>query len=79
MRVDDQGNEIMVKVAEEKEHPQPTQEPDPIVLTRKDKVDMLDRMIESWEKLPPQALAGPVSGSDLCSLMLLLSSILKSD
>ncbi len=72
LRVDDQGNEILVKV---KDDVKPLYNENP---SREDKLKMLDEMIKSYENLPPHALEAPITGYDLVSSLLLVSSILRS-
>jgi len=73
LRVDDQGNEIIVKVENPNVKPLYNENP-----TREDKLKMLDEMIKSYESLSPQALNAPITGYDLLSSLLLISSILRS-
>lgn len=73
IRVDDQGNEIEVKVkylndVEDK----PTTSPN-----KKELLKMLEDMIENIERLPPQAMLTAITHYDFCSALLLLSSILR--
>lgn len=89
VRVDDDGNEIVVTVIEphsntkihndavdistthiKNTHPTPTYI---------DKLDMLDAMIKSVEKLPQAALSTPITHYDYLSVLMLLSSILRDD
>jgi len=73
LRVDDQGNEIIVKV----------QEPIEIIAgekpTRKDLLTMLDEMIKSYERLPSTAMSNPISHYDFCAALILLQSIMTSE
>jgi hypothetical protein len=48
-------------------------------LTKKEKLDLLQNMLDSYNNLPAHALAMPVNHYDFCSLLLLLSSLFKSD
>jgi hypothetical protein len=73
LRVDDQGNEIIVKFKESDVKPLYNEHP-----TREDKIKILDDMIENYEKLPAKALQNPVTGYDLLSALLVVSSIFKS-
>ncbi len=66
LRVDDEGNEIVVKVEENK--------PD-----KKQLIDMLDEMIKSYENLPQHVLYQPITHADLASSLLLISAILRAD
>ena len=45
---------------------------------KEDLLTMLDEMIKNIERLPPHALYSPISHADFCSLMMLLSSILRA-
>ncbi len=75
LRVDDDGNEIVVKV-KEKEDVNPLYiETKP---TKKELLDMLDEMIKSYDNLPGNAMLTPVTHYDLASSLLLLSSILRA-
>lgn len=47
--------------------------------TKRELIDMLDEMIKNVEKLPLYAMTSPISHYDYCSLMILLSSLFKSD
>lgn len=64
MEVDDQGNEVVQETIE---------------ITKKDRLNMLEEMIKSYERLPQQALHGPINHYDFISALLLLSSILRED
>jgi len=77
LRVDDQGNEVMVKVIGGKEKVE-TIELQPI-LTRKERIEMLDAMIKNIENLPQNAMTLPINHYDFYSFMLLVSSILKTE
>ena len=83
LRVDDQGNEIIVKIqyvtgdieTPEDNHVKQLYNENP---TKEDKLKLLDEMIKTYESLPPKALNAPITGYDLLSSLLLLSSILRS-
>jgi hypothetical protein len=47
--------------------------------TKKELLDMLDEMIKNVEKLPVSAMMVPITHYDYCSLMILLSAILRSE
>lgn len=74
LRVDDQGNEIIVKVKEDDVKPLYNEKP-----SKKDLLGILDEMIKSYETLPPQAMNAYVTNYDLAAALLLLSSILHED
>lgn len=76
IRLDDEGNEIIIKV-EEKETPEPIVEnviPKP---TKKEMMDMLQEMIKSYENMPQNALSTACTNYDLLSALMLLSAILR--
>jgi len=73
IRVDDNGNEIDVTVLDEKQ----VQKDDSPLKTKKEKIDLLKRMIESYEALPPQAMFEPASNGDLLQVMMIVYSIVK--
>lgn len=75
MRVDDEGNEIMVTV-KEKEQTEMVQASKP---SRAELLDMLDEMRKRIEELPQQAAFVPITHADFNSLLLLLSAIFRSD
>jgi len=90
LRVDDQGNEIVVSVKDKssKNYEQvecggintcndvkPLYNENP---TREDKIKMLDDMLATYQNLSPKALEAPITGYDLTSALLIVSSILKS-
>lgn len=77
VRVDDNGNEIQIKVLDKSEidiTPQPSYSP---IQTRKEKIDMLEAMVKNLENMPPPALALPPTHYDLYSFLVLVLSILK--
>lgn len=82
LRVDDQGNEIVIKVIDKDEvsHDTPeistSVEPKPI--TKEEKIQMLAEMCNSIENLPPQAMWTAVNQYDLYNALALIVSILKS-
>lgn len=46
---------------------------------KKELLDMLDEMQKRIENLPQGALYSPITHADFCSLLMLLSAILRSD
>jgi hypothetical protein len=48
-------------------------------ITKRDLIDELDRMIENIERLPATAMLNPINHYDFTSLLILLSTILRSD
>ena len=77
LRVDDNGNEIVVKVTNGDKETQETHE-SPSKPTRAELLRMLDDMISNIERLPQHALMGPINHYDHVSSLILLSSILRS-
>lgn len=78
LRVDDEGNEILVKVQDEPLGKSEQLKEDPKTLTKLELIDMLDEMCKSYENLPSAAMQLPVSNADLYSALLLLSSIFRA-
>jgi len=75
MRVDDRGNEIVVKLKEENKEPIESL-PKP---TKEEIFAMLDEMIKNIENLPANALSTPVTHYDLLSSLLLISACLRAE
>jgi hypothetical protein len=82
LRVDDKGNIIVVKVnnsnsdfEKDKTTSNPVYSEN---LTREDKIKMLDDIIKSYENLPKHVLESPINGYELTSVLILISSILRS-
>jgi hypothetical protein len=76
LRVDDEGNEIIVSVKEKDSVKPLNNESAP---TKKQLLGMLADMVENIEKLPSDALRTPITHYDYWSLLLLLSAIFRSD
>lgn len=72
LRVDDQGNEIMVKV-ESDVNPLYTEKP-----KKEELLLMLDEMIASYDRLPPHAMNSFVTQTDLASALLLISGLFRT-
>ena len=76
MRIDDNGNEILVSV-KEKEDVKPLDigsKP-----TKEELLKMLEELIKSYEKLPQKAMMTPVLHADVVSLMILLLEIMRTN
>jgi len=75
MRIDDQGNEIIVKVENDDVKPLdiPSSKP-----TKEELLSMLDDIIKNIENLPPRAMTTGITHYDFASALLLLSSIFRS-
>lgn len=82
IRVDDEGNEIVVKIQNKlnsQEYQNKSEIHIPSKPTKNDMLEMLDEMIKSYERLPQHAMLTSVTQADLLSVLLLFSSILRSD
>lgn len=73
VRVDDNGNEIIVRISDEDINP-PKNISKP---TREDLLDMLDEMVKNVEKMPSHAMTLPINHYDYASLLILLSALFK--
>ncbi len=47
--------------------------------SKEEMLDMLDEMTKRIESLPPVAMYAPVTHADFCSLLMLISAILRAD
>ena len=76
LRVDDNGNEIVVKVdgTEEKEQ---KDEHGSIRMSKSDKIEMLEAMVKNIENLPQGAMAQPITHYDMYTFMILVLAIFK--
>lgn len=72
LRVDDEGNEIVV-IVKESHNSEPKSKS-----SIQDLLKMLDEMIASIDKLPSQAMYTPVNHYDFVSSLILVSSIFKA-
>ena len=79
LRVDDEGNEIIVTYQEKgkgEEQPQcPKFDQKP---TKNELLKEMDTLIAYYNEMPENALLTPVSHSDLLSVLLVISSLFKS-
>ena len=78
LRVDDNNNEIVIKVKDEDPIPDPTKMAEPQLLTKQDKIEMLETMVKNIENLPKHAMDLPINHYDFYSYLLVIVSILKS-
>ncbi len=78
LRIDDEEKEIPVSFKEKKDvKPLDNEEtPKP---TKKDLLYMLDEMVKNIERLPAHAMITPINHYDFCSLIILLSSIFRTE
>lgn len=72
LRVDDEGNEITVKI--EEKNPAPVEKPN-----KEELIAMLEEMAKNIENLPPHAMSAAISHYDLWSVLTLLTAILRAD
>lgn len=77
LRVDDEGNEILITLKDTKEDAKEEIEHNTPKPSLQELLGYLDDMIKSYDNLPTYARIGPVTNYDLLSVLLLLSSILK--
>jgi hypothetical protein len=82
LRIDDNGNEIVVKQKENnRKEDQGTEEKKEVKQEFNDRkheiLGMLDGMIKSYEGLPKHVLLSPITGYDMLSVLLLLSSLFR--
>jgi hypothetical protein len=77
LRVDDEGNEIIVKIngAETID----IEREEPPILSKKEKLDELEMMLKNIENLPKHAMTEPINHYDMFSFMALVLSILKDE
>jgi hypothetical protein len=89
IRIDDEGNEIVVKVQDDKLLKEWAKsvnewaeknisEPTNIDRRRSELINMLDEMAQKIEDLPLDAALSPVSHTDLVSLILIISAIFRA-
>lgn len=81
LRVDDEGNEIIVifKSNQEKEENKNDEVKRGSKPSKKELLDMLEIMIKSYENLPAHAMITPITNYDFLSALLLLLAVFKSD
>jgi len=77
LRVDDDGNEIIIKYNPDKDFPYETIPPPKHV--KEELVAMLDEMRKRIEDLPQAAYLTPITHADYASLLMLLSAIFKAE
>jgi hypothetical protein len=76
LRVDDEGNEIIVTVQKKENNSAIEKFHKP---NQKELLDMLDEMRKNIENLPQHAMLSPITHADFCSLLILLSSIFRAE
>lgn len=78
LRIDENGNEIIVKVQGADEAKESKAEDVPS-MNRADKIDMLQAMVLNIEHLPEKAKLQPISHYDMYTYMVIILSILKHE
>lgn len=78
LRVDDKGNEILVKIVENPDEKSEKMDESP-KMGNDSKLEMLQQMLKNIENLPQKALELPINHYDFYSFMLIVLEILKSD
>lgn len=80
LRIDDEGNEIVVQFVEKAEDVKPLYNEENIQEkpSKEKMIQILEEMIKNYESLPKHAMESPISHYDLLSVLILLSSILRS-
>lgn len=79
IRIDDDGNEVSVKVVEKDNQEEPVHREKSYALGRKDKIKMLKTLTENISNLPESAMSLPVSHYDLYSFMLVVSELFSEE
>lgn len=77
--IDDEGNEIVPKMKEEKEVVQESKMVNLPKPPRDELLDILDEMVHRIGNLPQHASLAPITHADFAALLMLLSSIFRSD
>lgn len=78
IRIDDDDEEIQIKVIEKDGNMEEDTTIELPSLTRQDKLDMLKGMIDSYERLPSHAMLSPITQDDMAAALLLIYEILKN-
>ncbi len=79
LRVDDQGNEIVVTVKDSKPEPIPEDETISTKPTKQELVKHLEDFIKTLDNLPLQGQISPVTNQDLSSVLSVLLAVLRLD
>lgn len=77
IRIDDNDKEVPITVVDDPNEFKKVEDDRPP--TRQEKLEMLKGMIESYERLPNNAMSNPVSNYDLAASLLLVYEILKDE
>lgn len=78
LKVDENGNEIVVKVEESVSSAKPLPEGNSRP-SKEELLGMLNMMIKNLEELPPQGLSTYVTNYDLLSVLLLFAAVFRAD
>ncbi len=78
LRVDDEGNELVVK-AIEADSEDPFSKELPQTPHKQQLLEMLKDMVRNIEKLPPHAMSNPINHYDFESLLVLLVALFTDD
>lgn len=78
LRVDENGNEIIVKVKDSLEMEE-TKDKETPAMSRDDKIEMLEAMVKNLENLPNAAMAQSINHYDMYTFMILVLAILKDE
>lgn len=74
LRVDDQGNEIVVTVKKKGQNDKPKEISKP---SREELLDMLEQLVKNIQNLPSGAMMTPINHYDFSSSLLILLAILR--
>jgi hypothetical protein len=77
LRVDDEGNEIVVTVKDDTQSNNRNDVPEPKIMTKDEKIEMLEQMLKNIENLPKHAMDVAINHYDFYSYMAVVLSILK--
>jgi hypothetical protein len=79
IRIDDQDNEIIPVFIDKDQSSNEQQSSEDELLTKKELLQELERLKDSYASLPEKIMYDPVTHSDLASVLLLLCAIFKAD
>lgn len=80
LRIDDEGNEIIIKVSELSTNQETQNNNDTKhIPSKKELLEMLHEMIKSVEGLPQHAMNAPITHYDYASLLILLAALFEAD
>jgi hypothetical protein len=80
LRIDDEGNEIIVTVIEKESTKELSKEVvQPKKPTKKEIIDVLEEMVKNIEGLPQHAMLTPINHYDFNSFLVLIVEVLRAD